>query len=97
VNNFYLFPSLSKGFYRMLNIKTVLGVVMIAGFLTGCGHKTEDRAISGAGIGAGVGAAGAAITGGNPLTGAVIGGVVGGAGGAVTKSRDVNLGKPIWK
>jgi len=65
--------------------------------LAACGNTKGDRALSGAAIGAGVGAVGSAVTGGSPLTGAVVGGAVGAAAGAVTKSKDVDLGKPIWK
>jgi osmotically inducible lipoprotein OsmB len=72
-------------------------VVLAPLAIAACGHTTSDRALSGAGIGAGVGAAGSAVTGGNPLTGALIGGAVGGAGGALTKDSDVDLGKPVWR
>ncbi|MCE3233403.1 MAG: uncharacterized protein K0R98_1660 [Rickettsiaceae bacterium] len=65
--------------------------------LTACGSTTQDRALSGGAIGAGVGAVGSAVTGGNPLTGAVIGGAVGAAAGGLTKEKDVNLGKPVWQ
>ena len=70
------------------------GLVM---FLTACGHSTSDRALSGGGIGAGVGALGSAVVGGDPLTGAVVGGAVGAAAGGLTDERDVNLGKPVWR
>ena len=60
--------------------------------LSACGSSTSDRAISGAGIGAGVGAVGGLLVG-APLKGAAIG-----AGtGAVTDEDDVDLGKPAWK
>lgn len=62
-----------------------------------CGHTTGDRALSGGGIGAGVGAVGAAATGGSVATGALVGGAIGAAGGALTSDRDVNLGKPVWR
>jgi len=65
--------------------------------LAACGQSTGDRALSGAGIGAGVGAVGGAVLGGDPVDGALIGGAVGGATGALTSSKDVNLGKPIWR
>jgi osmotically inducible lipoprotein OsmB len=48
-------------------------------------------------IGAGGGAAIAAVTGGSPLVGAAIGGAAGAIGGAVTSGHDVNLGRPIWR
>ncbi|MBI1276033.1 hypothetical protein GC177_08690 [bacterium] len=65
--------------------------------LSACGQTTGDRALSGAGLGAGVGAVGSAVTGGSALTGAVVGGAVGAAAGALTNERDVNLGRPIWR
>ena len=65
--------------------------------LAACGHTTGDRALSGGGIGAGVGAVGSAVMGGNPVTGAIVGGAVGAATGAITKEKDVNLGKPAWR
>jgi len=65
--------------------------------LAACGSTTGDRALSGAGIGAGTGALGGALIGGNPLTGAVIGGAVGAAAGALTDEDDVDLGEPLWR
>ena len=65
--------------------------------LGACGTSTTDRALSGGGIGAGIGAGTAAVTGGNPLTGAAIGGAAGAAGGALTDSKDVDLGRPVWR
>ncbi len=65
--------------------------------LGACGTSTTDRAISGGGIGAGTGAAGTALLGGNPVTGALVGGAVGAATGALTDSGDIDLGDPIWR
>lgn len=65
--------------------------------LGACGYSTSDRALSGGAIGAGVGAAGAAVTGANPVTGAVVGGLVGAAAGGLTDANDVNLGDPVWR
>ena len=65
--------------------------------LAGCGYSPGDRAVSGGLIGAGGGAAIAAVTGGSPLLGAAIGGGIGAVGGAVTSGHDVNLGRPIWR
>lgn len=65
--------------------------------LAACGTSRTDRAVSGGAIGAGVGAAGAAVLDKDPVTGALIGGAVGAAGGALTKDTDIDLGKPIWK
>ena len=81
----------------MNKIHNTIGVITVLALLAACGQSTGDRALSGAGIGAGVGAVGTAIVGGNPLAGAAIGGAVGAAGGALTKKKDVDLGKPIWR
>jgi peptidoglycan hydrolase-like protein with peptidoglycan-binding domain len=65
--------------------------------LAACGNTTEDRAISGAGIGAAGGAVIGAVTPVGPLGGALIGGAVGGTVGALTDSSQVDLGKPVWR
>lgn len=81
-------------------MKKLFHSVLIVTFLmqlSACGNSTGDRALSGAGIGAGVGALGTAVVGGNPLAGAVVGGVVGAAAGGLTKKKDINIGDPIWK
>lgn len=65
--------------------------------LTACGESRGDRALSGAGIGAGVGALGSAVAGGSGTTGALVGGAVGAAAGGLTDKNDVNLGKPVWR
>jgi len=59
--------------------------------LAGCGTTTGERATSGAGVGAAVGAGAAAVTGGSVTQGAVIGGGVGAATGAATDEDDINL------
>lgn len=64
--------------------------------LAACGTTTQDRALSGAAIGAGGGAVAGALTG-NPLAGAAIGGAGGAAAGALTSPNQVDLGKPVWK
>jgi uncharacterized membrane protein len=64
--------------------------------VTGCGNTTSDRAISGAGIGAGAGALGGWALG-SPIEGALIGGAVGAGAGALTGRDQINLGKPIWR
>jgi osmotically inducible lipoprotein OsmB len=64
--------------------------------LSACGHSTGDRALSGGGIGAGVGALGGLMVG-APLEGALIGGAVGAGTGALTNEHQVDLGRPIWK
>ena len=77
----------------------VMGLVLVplALSLAGCGYNRGDRAVSGGLIGAGGGAAIAAVTGGNPLVGAAIGGGAGALGGALTSGNDINLGRPIWR
>lgn len=55
--------------------------------VAGCGQTMGERTLSGGAIGAGVGAAGAAATGGSVGTGALIGGGVGAATGAATTRR----------
>lgn len=51
--------------------------------LTACAgmNDTQQRTLSGAGIGAGVGAIGSTITGGSTVGGAVVGAAVGAGGG----------------
>jgi uncharacterized membrane protein len=61
-----------------------------------CGNTTSDRALSGGGIGAGVGALGGFLVG-APLEGALIGGAVGAGAGALTDENKINLGRPIWR
>jgi len=76
-----------------------IGVVLVplALSLVGCGYNRGDRALSGGLIGAGGGAAIAAVTGGSPLVGAAIGAGAGALGGALTSGHDINLGRPIWR
>lgn len=76
--------------------RSIVVVLALGLLLTACGESRTDRALSGAGIGAGVGAAGSAATGGNVLGGAVLGGAAGGAAGAVTDEDDIDLGEPVW-
>jgi len=64
--------------------------------LGACGETTGERAISGGGIGAGLGALGGFMLG-SPVEGALIGGAVGAGTGALTKPGQINLGRPIWK
>lgn len=64
--------------------------------VAGCGSTSTERALSGGAIGAGVGAAGSSIVGGNPWGGAAIGGAVGAATGYLTDEEDINLGDVNW-
>jgi peptidoglycan hydrolase-like protein with peptidoglycan-binding domain len=68
-----------------------------AGILAGCGTLPEDRAVSGAGIGASAGAVLGAVTGMSVLTGAAIGAAAGALTGVVTDRDQINLGEPAWK
>jgi len=61
--------------------------------LSACGNSTGERALSGAGIGAGTGAVGAAILGANPVAGALVGGAVGAGTGALTTRKQIDLGR----
>lgn len=81
----------------MLFLKQGLIIGIISLSLVACGNTKGDRAISGAGIGAGVGALGGTVVGGDPVTGAAVGAGVGGAAGALTNESDINLGRPIWR
>ena len=65
--------------------------------LSACGNTKQDRALSGAGIGAGVGAVGSAIVGGGALTGAAIGAGIGAATGAIADRDDIDFGKAAWE
>ncbi len=67
-----------------------LALTLTAGLLAGCGHSTGERALSGGGIGAGVGLLGGALVG-APVEGALIGGAVGAGTGALTSPRQINL------
>lgn len=73
---------------RTFMLVAALGLVVS---LSACGDTKGQRALSGAGVGAGVGAVGSALTGGSPLTGAIIGGGVGAATGALTNKDQINL------
>ena len=68
-----------------------LAMAMIAAaLLAGCGTTTNDRALSGAGIGAGIGLLGGPV-------GVLVGAGIGAAAGAATDPEDVYLGEPVWR
>lgn len=72
--------------------------VIFAGLaLSGCGTSTGDRGLSGAAIGAGAGAVGAAVLGGPIAAVALIGAGAGALTGVATSPNAVDLGKPIWQ
>lgn len=77
---------------------TLRYAVLTAGLLalTACGDTQEDRAGSGALLGAGTGAV-IGSTVGAPVTGAAIGAGAGATAGALTDKNDINLGKPLWR
>lgn len=79
--------------------RIILGITLATMTVTlgACGQRPGERAVSGGLLGAGGGAAVAAMTGGAPLVGAAIGGAAGALGGALTSPRDVNMGRPAWK
>ena len=75
-------------------------IVVVAGtalLVSACGTTTQDRTISGAGIGAGAGAVVGAVTGLTVLQGALLGAAAGGLTGALTEADILNLGDPIWE
>lgn len=75
-----------------------LSVLALAGLvLAACGTKPEERAVTGAGIGAAGGAIIGAVTGLSVIQGAVIGAAAGGLTGALTDKATVDLGDPVWK
>ncbi len=76
---------------RVKEAAIVVSSIALLG-LAACGETKQDRALSGAGLGAAAGAGVGALTGGS-----VLGGAAGAAGGYLTDKDDVNLGKPAWK
>lgn len=78
-------------------IRSTAALMATALFLTACGSTSEERGISGAGLGAAGGAMIGALTGLSVLEGAIIGTAVGGATGLLTDEKTLNLGDPIWK
>jgi len=79
---------------KRVTLAACLALTLLA--LGACGTSTSDRALSGGGIGAGVGALGGLVVG-SPIEGALIGGAVGAGAGALTDEDQINLGKPIWR
>lgn len=77
----------------------VAGIMLIAAALAlaGCGTSPGDRGLSGAAIGAGAGAVGAAILGGPVAAVALLGAAAGGVTGMATSPNSVDLGKPVWE
>lgn len=65
--------------------------------LTACGYTSQDRVLSGAGLGAATGAVTSAVVGGSVGTGILLGTAAGAIAGGVTNSEDVNFGRPLWR
>ena len=74
-----------------------LVALAVVAALAACGSNSVDRAITGAGIGAAAGAAGALVTDNDIGPAAVLGGLAGGAIGAATNAEDFDLGEPVYK
>lgn len=73
-------------------------LILVAALALGaCGSTTQDRTISGSGIGAAGGAIVGAVTGLTVLEGAALGALGGALTGALTDERQVNLGEPFWR
>ena len=82
----------------MKTLRTSLLIGLVALSLSACGSSPQDRAVTGAGLGAAAGAlSGALIPGLSAGTGALIGVGAGALTGALTEEKDFNLGRPIWK
>ena len=80
----------------MKRIAMTAVLLLSLGALGACGNSTGDRALSGGGIGAGVGLLGGYMLG-APLEGALIGGAVGAGTGALTNRNQINMGRPVWR
>lgn len=78
-------------------LKKYMFLLLVSLSLAACGTMPEDRAFSGAGIGAAGGAIIGAVTGLTVLEGAAIGAVTGALTGVLTDKNKLNMGKPVWK
>jgi len=72
-------------------------LVVLAFGLAACGNTSEERGITGAGLGAAGGAILGALTGLTVLEGALIGTAAGGITGLLTDKGDFDIGDPFWK
>lgn len=70
---------------------------LVSTLLAACGNTSEDRGLTGAGLGAAGGAIIGAVTGLSVLNGALIGTAVGGVTGLLTDKDDLDIGEPIWE
>ncbi|MCB9959980.1 MAG: hypothetical protein H6843_15390 [Rhodospirillaceae bacterium] len=78
-------------------LSKVAALALAGSLAVACGTTPGDRAITGGGLGAAAGVAGAAIVGGSLGVGALIGGAAGVATGALTGPEDIYLGQPVWE
>lgn len=74
-----------------------LAVLTMVAALTGCGTTTQDRALSGAGIGAAAGLGVGVLTDADTLGATALGALGGAAVGALTSPDQINLGRPVWE
>lgn len=74
-------------------VKTISAVLVAGVLLGGCSNLShqEQRTLSGGALGAGVGVAAGALTGGSWLAGGLIGGAAGAAIGAFTSDKQVKV------
>ncbi len=79
----------------MFRLRSVLVASVLD--LAACGNTAEDRAISGAGIGAAAGAIIGAVTGLTVLEGAALFAAGGALTGVLTDEGDLDLGEPLWR
>jgi osmotically inducible lipoprotein OsmB len=79
----------------MLRSATVIAAAGL--LLTACGETRPDRGLSGAAIGAGVGAVASAATGGKLERGVLVGAALGAAVGVLTDKGRIDLGEPVWR
>ena len=80
-----------KALSKPVNLIAVAAVVLVAG----CSNmsNTQQRTLSGAAIGTGVGAAGTAMTGGCVTCGAAVGAAAGAAGGYIYDQHEKSKGR----
>ena len=67
-----------------MRISTIVAVLAVTAGISGCGQSPLERALTGAGMGAGAGALGGLAFDANPGTAALIGAGVGAAAGLLT-------------
>jgi osmotically inducible lipoprotein OsmB len=80
----------------MHKLITIGAATAVAVALAGCGNNPLDRGLSGAALGAGAGAVGAALIDEDIGNGAILGGAVGAGAGILTNPSQLNLGAPAW-